>query len=136
MTLWQPGMVINASRIQDATPWIPLTAVGTYQNGASDGPVQPMVRDVYMRDEVVREFKGIVNFSGVTTAQYVFFTFSSSYFPAYERNWGAAGFGSTASFRSYMSTAGNWGITGQAAGITSIRLDPFDLKSATGTLPA
>ncbi|MFD7884101.1 hypothetical protein ACFV3N_16880 [Streptomyces bauhiniae] len=135
MTLWQPGMVITASRIQDATPWVPLSSVGTYQNGASDGSVQPMVRDVYVRDEVNREFRGIVNLSGVTTAGYVFFTWSSAYWQTYERNWGAAGTGGNSPFRLYLSTIGNWGLTGQAAGIATLRLDDFDIKSATGTLP-
>ncbi|MFD4786603.1 hypothetical protein ACFWN1_05875 [Streptomyces sp. NPDC058459] len=136
MTLWQPGMTITASRMQDATPWVPLTSVGAYQGGASDGPAQPMVRDSYVRDELVREFKGIINFSGVTTAAYTFFTFSTAYQQAYERNWAAAGFGQTGTFRVYLSTAGNWAITGQAGSVTSIRLDGFEIKSATGTLPA
>ncbi|MEU9921864.1 hypothetical protein AB0H51_11305 [Streptomyces griseoluteus] len=136
MTLWQPGMVITASRQQDATPWIPLTSVGSYQNGASDGSVQPMVRDLYVRDEVVRQFKGVVNFSGVTTASYTFFTFLPAYQQNYERNWGSAGSGSSSPFRVFLSTAGNWGLTGQAAGIATMRLDDFDIKSATGTLPA
>ncbi|MFD4788793.1 hypothetical protein ACFWN1_17370 [Streptomyces sp. NPDC058459] len=135
MTLWQPGMVITASRMQDATPWVPLTSVGAYQNSSSDGPAQPMVRDVYIRDEVVREFKGIVNLSGVTTASYTFFTFTGTYQQSYERDWGGAGFGQTGPFRVYLSTAGNWGITGQAGSVTSIRLDGFEIKSATGILP-
>ncbi|MFD6024565.1 hypothetical protein [Streptomyces griseoluteus] len=135
MTLWQPGMVITASRMQDATPWIPLTSVGAYLNGAGDGSVQPMVRDVYVRDEVNREFKGVVNTTGVTTSNYVFFQFTSSYIPTYERNWGGAGFGPTAPWRLFLSTAGNWGLSGQQAGVTSIRLDQFEIKNASGTLP-
>ncbi|MGW3110564.1 hypothetical protein [Streptomyces sp. NPDC001091] len=135
MTLWQPGMVITAARQQDATPWIPLTALGAYQGGSSDGAVQPMVRDLYVRDEVVRQFRGIVNLSGVTTAGYVFFTFSSSYWQTYERNWGAAGTGANTPFRVYLSTAGNWGLTGQPSGVATLRLDDFDIKSATATLP-
>lgn len=136
MTLWQPGMAITALRLTDATPWVPLTAIGAYQNSASDGAVQPMVRDLYVRDELVRQFKGIVNTTGVTTASYTFFAFTGTYAPSYERDWGGAGIPSSAPFRVFLSTAGNWGITGQAAGITSLRLDELQIMSASGTLPS
>jgi len=135
MPLWQPGMRITASRLQAATPWVALSTLGTYQNSAADGSVQPMARDVFIRDERVRQFKGIVNFSGVTTSSYTFFTFTSTYFPDYERDWGGAGIGSSSPFRVFLSAAGNWGLTGQAAGITSMRLDDFQIMSAPGALP-
>ncbi|MFS4105135.1 hypothetical protein [Streptomyces sp. PD-S100-1] len=135
MTLWQPGMVIMASRLQDATPWVPLTTLGNYQNSASDGAAQPMARDVFVRDEVVREFKGIINFTGVTTSSYTFFTFTSGYIQDYERNWGAAGLGLNTPFRVFLSTAGNWGITGQSGTVTSLRLDGFEIKAAIGRIP-
>ncbi|MFE1749010.1 hypothetical protein ACFW88_00390 [Streptomyces anandii] len=135
MTLWQPGMRITAGRLQDATPWVPLSTLGAYQGGASDGTVQPMARDVFVRDERVRQFKGIVNLSGVTTAGYTFFTFSASYIPDYERNWAGAGLSVNTPFRVFLSTAGNWGMTGQAAGVSSLRLDAFLIMSAPGALP-
>lgn len=136
MTLWQPGMTITAGRLQDATPWVALTTLGSYQSGASDGAAQPMARDRFVRDEVVREFKGIINLTGVTTANFPFFTFSSLYVPDYERNWGAAGIGSVSPFRVYLNTSGTWGMTGQAAGITSLRLDDFEIKTAPGLISA
>ncbi|GHJ01622.1 hypothetical protein TPA0906_34870 [Streptomyces olivaceus] len=135
MTLWQPGMLMTASRLQAAGPWVPLTSIGSYQGGASDGSVQPMARDVYIRDEVNREFKGIINLSGVTTAGYTFFGFTGAYIPDYERNWGAAGTSANTAFRIYLSTAGNWGMTGQPAGVATLRLDEFVIKSATGRIP-
>ncbi|MER6331866.1 hypothetical protein ABT298_21530 [Streptomyces sp. NPDC001034] len=135
MTLWLSGMRVTAGRLQAATPWVALSSLGTYQNGASDGSVQPMARDLLIRDERVREFKGIVNFSGVTTSSYTFFTFGSAYFPDYERDWAGAGIGGSSPFRVFLSTAGNWGLTGQTAGITSMRLDDFQIKSATGAIP-
>jgi len=136
MTLWQPGMIITASRLQAATPWVPLTTLGSYQSGASDGAAQPMARDLFIRDEVVRQFKGIVNLSGVGTSGYTFFTFSSAYVPEYERNWGAAGIGQVRPFRVYLSTGGNWGMTGQDGAVTSIRLDDFEIMNAPGRIPA
>lgn len=135
MPLWQPGMIITASRLQAASDWVPLTDLGSYQSGATDGPVQPMARDVYIRDEVLRQFKGIITFSGVTTALYAFFQFTSTYTPEYERNWGSAGLGLTTPFRVFLSTAGNWGLTGQSGPVTSLRLDEFEIKSAPGRIP-
>ncbi|MFF7553561.1 hypothetical protein ACFZA9_11825 [Streptomyces olivaceus] len=135
MTLWQPGMLITASRLQAASPWVPLTDLGSYQSGSSDGSVQPMARDVYIRDEVVREFKGIINLTGVTTAGWPFFGFTGAYIPDYERNWGAAGTGGNNPFRIYLSTSGNWGLTGQSAGIATLRLDELEIKAAPGRIP-
>ncbi|MFB6787700.1 hypothetical protein ACFCWT_13590 [Streptomyces olivaceus] len=136
MTLWQPGMLITASRLQAAGPWVPLTSLGSYQGGASDGSVPPMARDVYIRDEVNREFKGIINLSiGGSPSSYGFFGFTSTYVPDYERNWGAAGVGQNAPFRVYLSTAGNWGLTGTLTGATSLRLDEFVIRSAAGRIP-
>jgi hypothetical protein len=136
MPLWQPGMRITASRLQAAGPWVPLTTLGAYQGGASDGSAQPMARDLYVRDEVVRQFKGIINLSGVGTSSYTFFTFSAAYRPDYERDWGVAGIPNAASFRCFLSTAGNWGVTGQASGLTSIRLDEYQIMSAPGLIPS
>ncbi|MGW5409035.1 hypothetical protein [Streptomyces spiralis] len=136
MTLWQPGMVVTASRLQDATPWVPLSTLGTYQNSASDGAAQPMARDVIVRDEVVREFKGIINFSGVTTSNYAFFTFNGTYAQSdYERNWPGAGIGQSAPFRVALLTSGTWQITGQAGAVTSLRLDFLVVRSAIGRIP-
>ncbi|WP_306186983.1 hypothetical protein [Streptomyces sp. MK5] len=137
MTLWQPGLIMTASRLQDATGWVPLTTLGTYQNGASDGSVQPMARDRYVRDEVVREFKGVVNLAiSGSPSSYVFFGFDATYIPDYERNWAGAGLGLNTPFRVYLSTAGNWGLTGTISGTTSIRLDDFEIMAAIGRIAA
>lgn len=139
MTLWQPGMIMTASRMQDATPWVPLTTLGTYQTSgsttASDGSPLPMARDLYVRDEVIRQFKGVINLANVTTAGYTFFTFYDAYKPDYERNWAAAGGGVNPPFRLFLSTAGNWGITAQTDGLNALRLDDFEIMSAPGRLP-
>ncbi|GAA5056486.1 hypothetical protein [Streptomyces similanensis] len=136
MTLWQPGMLITAGRLQDATPWVPLTSLGSYLSNAADGSSQPMARDVFVRDEVVREFKGIINCSGGTTATYPFFAFNSAYAPSdYERNWPGAGTGPSTPFRVALLTSGTWQLTGQASAVTSLRLDFLMIKSATGRIP-
>lgn len=137
MTVWAPGDDITANRLQDATDWVLLSTLGTYPSGAAaDSIVPAMARDVFVRDEVLRQFKGIINLTGVGTTGFTFFTFSSTYLPDYERHWGAAGLGINTPFRVFLSTAGNWGMTGQAAGVTSIRLDQFDIKSAGGRIPS
>jgi hypothetical protein len=122
--------------MQDATPWVPLTTLGTYQNGAADGAAQPMARDRFVRDEVVREFKGIIDLTiSDTPSSFIFFMFSSAYIPDYERNWAAAGIGQTGPFRAFLSTAGNWGLSGTITGVTSLRLDDFEIRSAPGRIP-
>jgi hypothetical protein len=137
MPIWAPGDYIDDSDLQAATPWVLLSTLGTFPSGSSaDATVPAMARDVFVRDEVLRQFKGIINLTGVGTTGFTFFTFSSAYLPDYERHWGAAGLGINTPFRVFLSTAGNWGMTGQSAGVTSLRLDQFDIKSAGGRISA
>ncbi|MFI1166573.1 hypothetical protein ACH4UM_23955 [Streptomyces sp. NPDC020801] len=118
-----------------STGWLNLSSYGTFQNSASAGTPTPQVQDVTVCGLKLRFFQGVINFSGVTTSSYTFFTWNAGYAPSYERDWGAAGLGVSTPFRSFLSTAGNWGITGQAAGVTSTSLDQYTpIVNPPGTL--
>lgn len=118
-----------------ATGWKNLTSYGSYQNSASSGSPTPQVQDVTVCGLKLRFFQGTINFSGVGTGSYTFFSWTAGYAPSYERDWGVAGAPSSASYRAFLSTSGNWGITGQAASQTSISLDQFSpIVNPPGTL--
>lgn len=136
---WWTAQVYNPinwlyGQVGDPNGWVPLTSLGSFQNSSTAGTVTPQARDIFIAGQRIREFKGIVNLTGVGTTSFNFFMFSAAYQPTYERDWAAAGQPSSTPFRVYLSTAGNWGMTGQASGMTSINLDQFRMFDPPGTI--
>lgn len=121
-------------QIGNPNGWVNLSTLGTFQNGATaaTGSAAPQAADYFLGGTRIRFFRGVVDFTGVTTSSYTFFTFTTA--PVYERDWASAGTGGSSPFRCFLSTAGNWGITGQAAGITAMSLDDFVIVNPPGTI--
>lgn len=115
--------------------WKALSSYGSFQSGAtSDGTNPAQVADITIGGYRERVFRGQVNFSGVTTSAYTFFTWTAGWRPTYEQDSAAAAVPSGSPFRIFLSTGGNWGLTGHASGMTSINLGQLRLTDPVGVV--